>query len=609
MNYSRCAALLLVILFSLGSNLLAQQIEDEAAAEKAEAELNSFSPEEQIRKLNQIIVFRIQNGQLEHAQNLSQQMLQLAEEQQNEELILMALTRRSQSLYVQGKYGASIVYLQRLVQMCADAGIKDREASFRNFLANAAMEMGSHQLAIVEYTKSFEIYRDMGDPEGQAGILNNIALIYRNEGNLNKELEYYQRSLEIGKANDLKKVTAIALSNIGESYRHLGNFEEAEDYLLRGLQISSDIEDYDGQTYSLMELANLRIEQSRLPEASRLSQQAKDMAETHGFDKDLFLILLQQGRILLLQRNFAAAESKADHAETLGQKLDLTLERPLPVALRADIAEERGDLATALALQKQVRSMENEIDLMIRDERVAQLQAQFELDRSEQSASQARAQAANTEKDLRNLMLLVAMLVIMLGMIYWFYLAKLRSNRDIREKNQQLKEAYQKMEKLASTDDLTGLMNRRALRKQIEHERDRQERSKKPMCFIIADVDHFKEINDSLGHDAGDQALQWISEAILTLVRKQDTVCRWGGEEFFLLLPETDLAGGQALAEKLVHHFRNNDLDINACKISITLTAGVAQCGPDDKTRECIEAADKAMYDGKMRGRNQVQIA
>jgi diguanylate cyclase (GGDEF)-like protein len=100
------------------------------------------------------------------------------------------------------------------------------------------------------------------------------------------------------------------------------------------------------------------------------------------------------------------------------------------------------------------------------------------------------------------------------------------------------------------TDPLTKLSNRRDMLEKIEFERIRFERSKRPFVFILCDIDKFKNFNDEYGHKTGDFVLVSIAKLMLETMRKQDQVCRWGGEEFLLLLPETEFEGGGILAEK-----------------------------------------------------------
>lgn len=169
--------------------------------------------------------------------------------------------------------------------------------------------------------------------------------------------------------------------------------------------------------------------------------------------------------------------------------------------------------------------------------------------------------------------------------------------------------AEKKMERLASTDQLTKLYNRRKMREVMEQEKIRFSRSGDPFLLVLTDIDHFKKFNDSYGHDCGDYVLQQISKLMKKVLREQDTVCRWGGEEFLLLLPSTDYEGGMQAVEKLREAIESKQFEFAGNTFSVTMTFGVARFEKDDHLDSCIKRADEALYTGKNAGRNQVVSA
>jgi diguanylate cyclase (GGDEF)-like protein len=122
-------------------------------------------------------------------------------------------------------------------------------------------------------------------------------------------------------------------------------------------------------------------------------------------------------------------------------------------------------------------------------------------------------------------------------------------------------------------------------------------------------LDYFKSINDTHGHDAGDQALIEIAEQLRGALRAQDLVARWGGEEFLVLLPDTDLEGGLVVAETLREGVAARTLTIGGQTVHLTLSLGVARCATGQTYNECIKAADRALYRAKVQGRNRVVAA
>jgi len=167
---------------------------------------------------------------------------------------------------------------------------------------------------------------------------------------------------------------------------------------------------------------------------------------------------------------------------------------------------------------------------------------------------------------------------------------------------------FERMEKLAITDGLTGLLNRRYFFELAEKEITRAVRYQKPLSLLMIDIDHFKRINDQFGHLVGDQMLQLIARNCTKILRKVDIISRYGGEEFTVLLPETDLKESLVAAERLREAIASSQVVSREGVAKVTGSLGVAtlgMCPPDIK--QLIDCADKALYEAKKGGRNQVK--
>jgi diguanylate cyclase (GGDEF)-like protein len=155
---------------------------------------------------------------------------------------------------------------------------------------------------------------------------------------------------------------------------------------------------------------------------------------------------------------------------------------------------------------------------------------------------------------------------------------------------------------LSIHDSLTGLYNRRYLYQKLQEEVERAKRQKRHLALIIVDVDHFKEYNDTHGHLDGDQALAVIAQILTASIRQNvDTAYRYGGDEFAILLIETDLGQARRIAERIRRSFEAKK--VNGC----TLSLGVAQMVAEDETQDLIRKADEAMYRAKRVGGNRVE--
>ena len=197
---------------------------------------------------------------------------------------------------------------------------------------------------------------------------------------------------------------------------------------------------------------------------------------------------------------------------------------------------------------------------------------------------------------------------------------RLQAQRKLAEANEALSKKNKEIEAIALTDFLTGLPNRRAIRdaffqaeaayrrKQCGKNRGKtQESSQNGVAIVIGDLDHFKRINDTYGHACGDAVLQGVSEVMRSALRGQDSVARWGGEEFILLLPETDLAGGEVVSERIRQRIADMEVECEGQKLKVTMTLGVSVLDETcSNIEECIGRADNALYEGKEQGRNRV---
>ncbi|MCU4676097.1 GGDEF domain-containing protein [Catenovulum sp. 2E275] len=171
---------------------------------------------------------------------------------------------------------------------------------------------------------------------------------------------------------------------------------------------------------------------------------------------------------------------------------------------------------------------------------------------------------------------------------------------------QSIHELSDKFEKLAKYDPLTSLSNRRDMLEKIQTEVSRLSRSHNPACLLLCDIDHFKLINDTHGHEAGDNVLRELSKQFKSMIRQQDIVARWGGEEFLFLLPDTSLSNAQIAAENIRYKIENSTFNTGEKNISITLSIGVSNLSEHSSIKDSIAIADQYLYLAKQNGRNRV---
>ncbi|WP_169357064.1 GGDEF domain-containing protein [Thermodesulfobacterium hveragerdense] len=156
------------------------------------------------------------------------------------------------------------------------------------------------------------------------------------------------------------------------------------------------------------------------------------------------------------------------------------------------------------------------------------------------------------------------------------------------------------------TDPLTRLFNRRFIATVLENLKEKASESNQPFSVIMIDIDNFKRTNDLYGHDVGDEVLKVLAETLRGQLREQDLVGRWGGEEFIVVLPETDLKNAVWVAEKLRKAVE--DLEIGIHRLKITISLGVSEYKLEEEISNLIKRADSALYLAKRSGKNCVKF-
>ncbi len=194
--------------------------------------------------------------------------------------------------------------------------------------------------------------------------------------------------------------------------------------------------------------------------------------------------------------------------------------------------------------------------------------------------------------------------LLLIGMLYAIVRRLMRKVRDL----------YARIEAMSFTDELTGLSNRRYLFARLNAEYERAGRNSRPISFIMADLDHFKSINDRYGHQAGDVVLRDVSGVIKSELRKSDVVARYGGEEIAVILPDTARETGLAIAEKIRKKVEDRGVILSdGGVLKVTISAGVSGFIPRGETAEGVEklvrSADDALYRAKHNGRNRCEVS
>jgi diguanylate cyclase (GGDEF)-like protein/PAS domain S-box-containing protein len=189
---------------------------------------------------------------------------------------------------------------------------------------------------------------------------------------------------------------------------------------------------------------------------------------------------------------------------------------------------------------------------------------------------------------------------------------RLQRYADLLERTQrELKDALEELTRVANTDQLTGLMNRRAFEAKVADELSRSARAPRDVTLLMLDIDHFKAVNDTHGHPMGDVVLREVARRIETGRRQHDVVARWGGEEFVALLPDTSGASAKVVAERFALAVAARPIVLGSLAVEIRMSGGVVSRRGDlvATAQELLDAADRALLRAKENGRDRIELS
>jgi diguanylate cyclase (GGDEF)-like protein len=210
-----------------------------------------------------------------------------------------------------------------------------------------------------------------------------------------------------------------------------------------------------------------------------------------------------------------------------------------------------------------------------------------------------------------NIAIAIASFILLELLLYWSVRMVTRQlETTVIQRTSELDRANTRLAQLAQTDELTGLNNRRHFMALLESEVQRARRNGHPLTLAMADLDHFKQVNDRFGHTTGDHALQVVASTLRRSSRDYDILGRYGGEELMILLPETGLDAAQLILERLRREVAEIAIEsAEGVAVPLTISMGVAQLQQGEGGAELIDSADKLLYCAKEQGRNRICLS
>ncbi len=557
-------------------------------------------------------------GDMNLAQRLNDRALQLSRKLADDTALLKALMFYNDIQGNNGNYPAVLNNSLHALPLAENSGNSRAAARLHTDIGAAYGILGDNRQSMEHYAAALEIYRTIKDNKGIGGILNNIAVTYDNMGNPDKSQEYFLKSLDLATRIGDREGMALALANLGQQKRTEKYFAEARDMLSRAINILEKDPSLSRGTYlyALTELGRVHYEKQEYAEAARLAQQVRKLAKEYGLARPLFLALELEAMADMELRDYDNARNALNQAVSLAERENMELERIDIYRIQADLEKHQGNYPQALqylnTYVELIEKFEEQED--IQQAHAAQAlfdsgEKQREIIKLRQEQELQKYKLKEQQRNQRWLWGLISLAVLFIGVLILLLQRLNRSRQLIAEKNRALAQAVEKAESLARQDHLTRLLNRRGFLELLEYEKQRQKRHRGPITIVLADIDHFKNINDLHGHQCGDKILVSVARHLASAIREEDSLCRWGGEEFLMMLPDTSGEQAMALIKRIVESLKSRHFSCDGETLTLTLTFGATTCMPEDSIDACISSADNALYEGKRQGRDTVVFA
>lgn len=480
-------------------------------------------------------------------------------------------------LFVTSEYERALNYLLEALEVGRETDHETLTRDSLNYTGGVYHSLGdaATALAYVEDTMTFDQAR--GDTAGVASCLNNMGLLQRQLGDPQRALEYHLECHRLAlELHDLSRQTS-SLINAGAARLELGQVTQAIQELRQAETISRQLEDRDYQARSLENLAAALIQLEAYDEALSINSQALE----------LFLILeSRQGEIHCLMNAGRALNARGDHdaaLELLRRAFELSqsiraLELQFQVhELLSTVYERNQQPVLALEHFKQFHHLSREV----RDENTNR--------RLRASSSQREAEKTRSEAEITHLK----------------NVELARALENLRKADQEKTQLVQALEHQVRIDPLTQLFNRRYLEQQLEAEFVAAQLDQVPLPLVMFDVDHFKRVNDSFGHQVGDVVLQVLADLVRKHKRPSDIAARYGGEEFVIVMPGSTPDQAQVTCERLRSAIEHHDWQGIHPDLQVTISLGLATSSNVKNYERLLGLADLNMYAAKNGGRNK----
>jgi diguanylate cyclase (GGDEF)-like protein len=634
-HHRRSFALLAALFLASGSTLadapppLSQRLADAQETirinpQRGQQYLNELAPvarkanaPERAEFLSLSCIAKFRLGQNEIALPLCEQALATARESGDQRAIVKAMLAKAYALFAVNEMAQAHQQVWEAEKLVASFQDLDLQIRAGVSSGESYAEEGNFPTALSKLQAAATLARQSGNPLYAVMSLNSLAYLYNQMREHAKAFEAldeaYRAAEQLNSPGRMAilKTTEYAVSiDSGKIQRGLKALQAALD-LARQINAGPMI------ATTWVNLSDCYLKQHDYRNSLAAAQQALEQARRIKDERTAATALVNIGQVYLAMGRLADGRKSFEEGMAWYEKSGNKPELQIVLAEYGEALERAGDFGAAVKAYHRERTLSNELFEIRRQKAVVELQEKYEADKRQRQIELLRQenQVKSTEIDNRRLQqrvwwLLALVFALSAVIVYFFY-------RKVRQANAQLEEKNLELKQQSARDPLTALYNRRHFQEFMRGHQEIEQRGATAgagedmvSALYLLDVDHFKNINDTYGHGAGDAVLREISDALREILRETDMIVRWGGEEFLAFLPAVPRSSLDDVARRLLSGIPARSIDYQGIKLSVNVSIGFAPfpLAPGGKSmswERAVNLVDMALYLAKGHGRNR----
>ena len=568
--------------------------------------------------LEAVIAMYIRTGQPSEASKLNIELAALGTRYHDDRANAMALNYQASLLKDQGKLDLAAPVIEQALLIASrvnDKKLTGRVNSTASIVYSALGNFQSalqHQLVVMGSLEEGNRHAELR----RVDAMDSISTLYLSLKNPQMALEYNAKATELAASLGAQGMLVTLTIDRGYTYAEQGKLDDAAKTYLEALAIAHKILDRRNEGIILNNLADVSLSQGHYPSCVKFAQQAIPLAHKLGDGSLEASAMVNQGLCHMGLGNVPQGVAEVDSGIAFFRKGNAKPDIETVLGQLSTAYEKAGLYKEALKAMQEQRSLTAELFRTDRDRALTEMKAKFDASQREKQieALEQKNQVQSIELKNKSLQRIVSLLSTLAAGAVAVTIALLY--RKVRKSNRELHETNLKLEQQSTHDPLTGLLNRRAFQDKMKIRSRMVERRATgpvapPHALVLLDIDHFKLINDNYGHTAGDLVLVEISRRLQLIMRENDMLMRWGGEEFLIFLNHIPIEHLTTVIQRVLDTVARTAFVVEERSISVTTSIGFISLpqadGADNELNweKALQLADAALYMAKAQGRNQ----